>query len=56
MQQLKHIIFQDLLNEPRTYSSFWEKCINSHKTGKGCSTPLKRLEKKNHKQTEKQKT
>ena len=23
------------------YCNFWEKCINSHKIGQGCSTPLK---------------
>ena len=22
--------------------SFWKKCINSHKTGLGCSTPLRK--------------
>ena len=27
--------------------SFWEKCLNSHKPGQGCSTPLKKGNSKN---------
>ena len=35
---------------------FWEKCINSHKIGQGCSTPLiivKKIKKKKERKGEK---